>query len=155
MSARGAKRAFRSLALSFHSRNLSPRPFSAPSLPPPRKQTKQDGTLVVEGASWRRERSLGPAKPGDFVFFRRDARDALRACAERGEHVAIFSNQGTIRGALDGKNAWKQTTRMDMVQRALGGLPMTVVFATASKVCSEVSSFFLQFSRVFFTPRSL
>ena len=64
----------------------------------------------------------------------------------------MFSNQGTIRGALDGKNAWKQTTRMDLVQKALGGLPMTVVFATAAKVCFWV--FFFNFFGFFFAPLS-
>ena len=146
---RGAKRDERPLCSLLSSPKLSSLSFSLPppldNKKPTKKLLKQDGTLVVEGASWRRERSLGPAKPGDFVFFRRDAPEALRACAERGEHVAVFSNQGTIRGALDGKNAWKQTTRMDLVQRALGGLPMTVVLATASKVCF-FEFFFLSFS---------
>lgn len=110
----------------------------------------QDGTLVVEGAAWRRERSLGPAKPGDFVFFRRDVPEILRACAERGEHVALFSNQGTIQGKiLDGKNAWKHTRRMDLVNEAFGGVPMTVVFATAAKVCFASVSFFVRL-RFFF-----
>lgn len=110
----------------------------------------QDGTLVVEGAAWRRERSLGPAKPGDFVFFRRDVPEILRACAERGEHVALFSNQGTIQGKiLDGKNAWKHTRRMDLVNEAFGGVPMTVVFATAAKVCFASVSFFFRL-RFFF-----
>jgi hypothetical protein len=38
---------------------------------------------------------------------------------------------------------------MDLVQRALGGLPMTVVFATAAKVCVSFLSSFFNFSGFF------
>lgn len=55
----------------------------------------------------------------DFVFWSDRVADALRSVHARGHAVVIFSNQGGVKGALDGKRADVVRRRVDALATAL------------------------------------
>ena len=56
----------------------------------------------------------------DFVFWSPGVADALRSVHARGHAVVIFSNQGGVKGALDGKRADVVRRRVDALAKRLG-----------------------------------
>ena len=56
----------------------------------------------------------------DFVFWSDCVADALRSVHARGHAVVIFSNQGGVKGALDGKRADVVRRRVDALAKRLG-----------------------------------
>ena len=55
----------------------------------------------------------------DFVFWSPGVADALRSVHARGHAVVIFSNQGGVKGALDGKRADVVRRRVDALAKRL------------------------------------
>ena len=56
----------------------------------------------------------------DFVFWSERVADAVRSVHARGHAVVIFSNQGGVKGALDGKRAEIVRRRVDALAQDLG-----------------------------------
>ena len=56
----------------------------------------------------------------DFVFWSERVADAVRSVHARGHAVVIFSNQGGVKGALDGKRADVVRRRVDALAQDLG-----------------------------------
>lgn len=84
----------------------------------------QDGTLVNT-----RSGLDFPKDAADWKFFNKTVADVLRKFHAEGYKLVVFSNQGAIKGALDGKGATKTKERMALVVGAIG-VPMQVFFST-------------------------
>ena len=71
---------------------------AAPTLSAPSHHSVQDGTLVTHHGSFA-------ASAEDWQFFSKRVSVVLRSLHHQGFSLAVFSNQGGIKGALDGKRA--------------------------------------------------
>ena len=61
------------------------------------------------------------ATVGDFIFWSDEVRPKLRALHARGYKIIIFTNQGGVKGALQGKRAETVRTRIDEFAAEVAG----------------------------------
>ena len=84
-----------------------------------------DGTLqrTISG------RKAFMAEPNDFTFLNGEVRRVLRSLSEDGYKICIFSNQGSVQGALEGKKATDVRIRLARLADELG-VPFQAFCAT-------------------------
>jgi bifunctional polynucleotide phosphatase/kinase len=84
-----------------------------------------DGTLqrTISG------RKAFMAEPNDFTFLNGEVRRVLRSLSEDGYKICIFSNQGSVKGALEGKKATDVRIRLARLADELG-VPFQAFCAT-------------------------
>mmetsp|Transcript_24780 Transcript_24780/g.58997 ORF Transcript_24780/g.58997 Transcript_24780/m.58997 type:complete len:290 (+) Transcript_24780:447-1316(+) len=83
-----------------------------------------DGTIVATDSG----RDL-PVNSSDWRLYNPDVPNKMKRCLDEGFSLVIFSNQGTIKSALDGKAASNSKNRVDQILLKIG-LPVQVFFAT-------------------------
>lgn len=84
----------------------------------------QDGTIAVHKGS-----AKFPINADDWRLFNKTVSKELKALAESGHKIVIFSNQGAIKSALDGKAAQMRMQRADNIAAELK-VPFQIFYAT-------------------------
>lgn len=87
-----------------------------------------DGTIVVT-----KTKSAFPKDENDYRVFNQSVPERLKALERDGHRIVILSNQGGIKGAIDGKQAQKVMKRIDRVLEEIG-ISCTVLLSTSKDV---------------------